>query len=316
MTDWNMTFHKLTAAGNDFICVDNTKGKYDSLLDSDRLAGFVRRLCHRALGAGADGVIFAGPTGNGQGVDIVARFFEPDGNEARLCGNGTACFSQWAVRQGLIQRGDEVTILTAAGTARCKYADDPRGRPVVCIPDPHGLERNLLMQDSDRNFNLHYINIGVPHGVVFMEDEKLEDCDVHRWGRALRYHRRFAPEGVNVDFVRVFDEGRIAVRTYEFGVEGETLACGTGASAAAILAMMNGEWPEAYQRGDKPVEVAVQSGENLLVWADIRDDESITDVCLETPVQRIYEGKLDESFVRRYSGGNICGDAVRRSEFR
>ncbi|MCK5801804.1 MAG: diaminopimelate epimerase [Lentisphaeria bacterium] len=291
-----VAFTKLHAGGNDFICMDNTQGAYQSLLSAGAWPVVVRALCRRALGVGADGLVVACQLGSGDGVDIVARFLEPDGTEARLCGNGTACFTYWALGAGLVS-GPEVNILTAAGTARAQPdASDP-SRVTVCVPNPHSLEIGVELNADGRHRTVHLINTGVPHAVIFVDS--LHDVDVARVGAAIRWHERFTGMGgVNVNFVRILEEGHVAVRTYEFGVEAETLACGTGSTAAAIIATLARGWAAPYHSGNEPVKVEVRGGETLRVWFTHNADGSFRDTCMQTRVSPIYDGELRPEAVR------------------
>jgi len=286
-------FTKLTAAGNDFICIDNTDGKFDRFLVSDRLRPWISALCRRGLGVGADGVIFAGERGTGGGVDICARFLEPDGSEAELCGNGTACFTWWCLEKGLVS-GPEVRVLTAAGTAIGKAINGQPGRVRVCVPDPRDLELGIRVEVKGEPWELDYVVTGVPHAVTYVED--VAKLDVAHWGPGIRYHPRFAPRGVNANFVEVLDTGLLAIRTFEFGVEAETMACGTGSAAAAITACLTRNWPKAFRKGDRPVRVRVRGGETLLIWFVCHDGQRVTDVCLETRAQAVYEGRVRPEF--------------------
>jgi len=286
-------FTKLTAAGNDFICIDNTDGRFDGFLESEALQPWVRAICRRGLGVGGDGIIFGGPLGDGAGVDICARFMEPDGSEAELCGNGTACFTWWSVDKGLVS-GPEVHILTAAGAATGTVAESGNGRVRVCVPDPRDLQMNIALTVKGESWVADYIVAGTPHVVANVDD--INTLDLPHWGPGFRHHPRFGLRGANANFVQVLDIGEIAVRTYEFGVEAETLACGTGSSAAAILTCIRNQWPECYRNGEKPVRVHVRSGAVLRVWFTCHDNHKVTDVCLETRVQVVYEGTLRAEF--------------------
>jgi diaminopimelate epimerase len=288
-------FTKMTAGGNDFICVDNTRGEYDRLLRSPGLREFVRTLCRRGLCVGADGVIFACGQGSGQGVDIVARFLEPDGSEARLCGNGTACFAYWCLTENLV-KGPKVDILTAAGTAQACPNDDDCSRIRVCVPNPHSLRLDQEISACGRTWHVSTLNTGVPHAVVFVRD--VEQVDVGRCGAALRHHAAFAEVGgVNANFAQVLGVGHLKVRTFEFGVEAETLACGTGSTAAAIVAALSRQWPARFLAGSDPVLVDVRGGETLRIWFTCKPDGGIVDVCLETRARSIYTGILRSELV-------------------
>jgi len=287
-------FSKLHSAGNDFICIDNTNDQLDDVLSSPRAHLFVKGLTARGIGIGGDGLLVAYRQPDGSDAHIQARFLEPDGSEARLCGNGTACFTYWALREELVTEHD-VFIHTKAGTAHARIAQDKPNAVTVCVPDPKDINTDLALITENRRWTVNYINSGVPHAVVFCDD--LENLDVLRWGKVIRNHEKFAPEGVNVDFVKVRNTGEIEMRTYEFGVENETLACGTGAVAAAILGSMRHDWPVEYRRGQKAVQVHVKSGESLFVRFVTEDFSSIRDVCLDTNVTLVYEGLIEESFI-------------------
>ncbi len=290
-----VVFTKMTAAGNDFICIDNTRGEYDRLLASPGLREVVRTLCRRGLCVGADGVIFACARGNGEGVDIVARFLEPDGSEARLCGNGTACFAYWCLAENLVP-GPRVNILTAAGTAQACPNSEDCSRIRVCVPRPHSLQLGREVRAGGRAWQVHTIDTGVPHAVLFVHD--VDRVDVGHWGPLIRHHPAFADVGgVNANFAQTLGVGRLKVRTFEFGVEAETLACGTGSTAAAIVAALSQGWPEPYTSGQEPVLVDVRGGETLRIWFTHRPDGTFADVCLETRARSIYNGILRSELV-------------------
>ncbi len=284
-------FWKLTGSGNDFLCIDNLHGCFESLLADDQAAGrFVRALCRRGHGVGADGVIFADHPEIEELSDISARFFEADGSECELCGNGTACFTRFAVAAGLAAEGD-LRILTPAGVVLAKRGEGDYMR--VCIPSPESCRRDLHIRADGRRFLCDFAVVGVPHLMTYVDD--VEDFDVARWGYALRHHHDFRPHGVNVNFVQVLDAGRIAVRTFEYGVEGETFACGTGSSASAIVTALRFDWDGPLRRGEQPVRVRVRSGEELRVYFTLCD-QAVTDVCLETRVRLLFRGTLSRRF--------------------
>ena len=281
-------FVKLSGSGNDFICIDNRDGRFDELLSSGRVRHFARTLCHRGLGIGADGIVFAESTDMLPELNIFARFFEPDGSQAELCGNGAACFIYWVTAGGWIGDG-EVHVLTAAGIIRGQRTDTRYVR--VCIPLPEDMATNLEVAVEGRNWNCDYLVIGVPHAITYVPN--VESLEVAHWGRLLRHHERFAPRGANVNFVQVIGEGEIAVRTFEFGVEAETLACGTGSAAAAILSATRFGWPKKYFASEEPVRIRARSGDVLKVWFTRQDDGTFTDLCLETVVRGVCSGSID-----------------------
>jgi len=286
-------FSKLSGSGNDFICLDNRDGRYDEILESPRRVGhFARELCHRGTGVGADGVIFAIEPEVPEFADVGARFLEADGTEADLCGNGTGCFTRWVIDEGFLPDG-ELRILTPAGVVRSQMAEPPYVR--VCIPEPEGVQRDVALNVDGRTWACDFVRVGIGHCVTFVDD--VDAVDVDRWGRALRHHRHFQPEGANANFVQVLGEGEIALRTFEYGVEGETLACGTGSAASAILAALRFGWPEECYT-DRPIRVRARSGDTLRIYFARRDGR-ITDVCLETVVRYVYRGAVHPCLLAR-----------------
>ncbi len=283
-------FAKLSGSGNDFICIDNRDGRYDELLESEAAIGhFARTLCRRGQAIGADGLIFACKLEIEGVADLSARFFEADGSETELCGNGTACFVHWATLNEWARPDQDIKILTPAGIVRGKNGAEEN--VIVCIPDPFGIEREIDLVVEDRRWKCDLAVVGTPHLVVPVED--IDEIDVHHWGYLLRHHERFAPRGVNVNFVETLAEGEIAVRTFEFGVEGETLACGTGSSASAILTATREQWSDDYLSGRKDIQVTARSGDMLKINFSQQDDGAITDVCLETVVRFAFIGLLE-----------------------
>jgi len=146
----------------------------------------------------------------------------------------------------------------------------------------------LELDVKGETWQLDYIQTGVPHVIGFVD--RLENLDVDHWGTGIRHHEHFQPRGANANFVQVLEPGHIAVRTFEFGVEAETLACGTGSAAAAIVSALRFQWPDEYRTGNTPVRVEVRGGETLLVWFTCADGDQVTDVCLETRARPIYSG--------------------------
>jgi diaminopimelate epimerase len=309
MTD-KIEFSKLSGSGNDFICIDNRDGRFDGVISAPaRASAFAMALCRRGLGIGADGLIFACDSEIEEVSDVQARFFEPDGSEAELCGNGTACFVHWLTSTGRLPQR-ELKILTPAGVVLGRDADGKYVR--VCIPLPEHIQLGLtlttdgqrapgapwgrplgsLSDGADRQWTYDFAVTGVPHMVTYVDD--LTKIDMPHWGPALRYHDKFQPRGVNVNFVQVLGEGNIAVRTWEFGVEGETLACGTGAAAAAVLAAMRFSWPQKFRTEEAPVLVKSTGGDTLRVYFSIDQAGTVGDLCLETIVRAIFQGTLSQ----------------------
>lgn len=284
----DLEFVTVSGSGNDFVCIDNRDGELDWLLADQRRCGhFVRALCRRGMSIGADGMIFACRSGEGQDTDIAARHFDPDGSEVELCGNGTACFAAWAMDSGWVDNG-EVKIHTPAGVVVGKRVEGNYIR--VCIPLPRDITRDVKLQVNNMTVSLDHVITGVPHAVCFVDD--VEAVNVQELGSAIRNHNYFAPRGVNVNFVQVLDEGSIAVRTFEFGVEGETLACGTGSASAAILSAIRFNWNKSIRSCDTPVFVRARSGDVLRVFFSLKDDLTVDELCLDTIVRFICRGKV------------------------
>lgn len=286
-------FWKLSGSGNDFICIDNVGGCFDALLaDNEAARRFARACCARGHGIGADGLIFASPPEIEGIADVAARFFEADGSECELCGNGTGCFVHFAVHSGIVP-DRELRILTPAGVVRGQQVDAPYVR--VCIPSPEDCRTNLQVNVDGQALRCDYAVAGVPHLVTWVED--IDAVDVQTLGRALRHHEDFAPRGVNANFVQVLDPGAIAVRTYEYGVEDETLACGTGSSVSAIMTCLREAWPQAFTQCRQPIRVRARSGETLRVYFNLAPDGTIRDVCLETAVRPVARGCVHPDFL-------------------
>ena len=280
---------KLSGSGNDFILLDSRDGTFDEVLDSpERAAHFARTLCHRRTGVGADGIIFAATPEATEAADLGVVFLETDGTQAGLCGNGMACFVHWAISQKIVPDG-QIKVLTSAGVVLGCNLDD--GYVRVCIPLPEHVQAGLDLDVAGRTLSCDFIITCVEHAVTYVDD--INRADVRGLGPAIRHHEHFEqPRGVNANFVQVIDEGEIALRTYEYGVEGETLACGTGSAAAAIMAAKRFGWPADYTSGDKPVLVRARSGDVLRVYFAEADDGTINDLCLETIVRVSFSGEL------------------------
>lgn len=288
-------FAKLSGSGNDFICIDNRNGCFDKLLaDQKTISHFAKTLCHRRMGIGADGVIFAGRPEIDGFSDIGARFFEADGSEAELCGNGTGCFVHWIIAHGWASK-DDAKIFTSAGVVHGHDLENPYVR--VCIPDPEELRMDFPLCVFHTSLQCHYAVTGVPHVIHYVDD--IEQTDVNRLGPAIRHHRAFQPRGANANFVQVLGEGELAIRTWEFGVEDETLACGTGSAAAAIISAIQLGWDSDYANGKKPILLHARSGDVLRVYFHRMPEGSVTDVCLETVVRYLYDGTIHPDLANR-----------------
>ena len=269
-------FYKMTGTGNDFIVIDNRK----RIVDADHCHDFVRSVCRSRVSVGADGVILIE---NDPETDFSWRFFNADGSEPKMCGNGARCAARFAYLTGIVDK-PRMSFRVGAGIISAELLDT---KVKVQMPKPENLRRNLEAEVKGRAFTLDFLDTGVPHAVCFLKDKKeLEAVNVARLGHALRGHEIFRPDGTNVDFAFVEDSHHLSVRTYERGVEGETLACGTGAIASALLAALRGE-------AESPVDVRVQSGETLTIYFKMTSgNSSFKEVYLEGNALVVYEADL------------------------
>ena len=265
-------FMKMSGSGNDFILIDHRK----PLIDVDRMAEFARKVCRGRISVGADGLIFIE---NSEKADFKWRFFNADGSEAEMCGNGGRCVARFANLKGIT--GPALTFETLAGILSARV----NGKTVKLeMTKPHSLKLDESLLIDGRKQTLSSINTGVPHAIQFVED--IEAIDVVQLGRSIRYHAHFAPGGTNANFVRLEKGSQLSIRTYERGVEDETLACGTGAVASALIAAFKG-------MVRSPVSIKTRGGELLTVHFEIESKE-VKRVFFEGEVHIIYEAEMWE----------------------
>ena len=265
-------FMKMSGSGNDFILVDHRK----PLLDVKRMKKFAQKVCRRRVSVGADGIIFIERS---KQADFKWRFFNADGSEAEMCGNGGRCAARFAYLKGIA--GSSLTFETLAGILSAHV----NGRCVKLeMTKPYGLKLDEKISIKGKRVRISSINTGVPHAVLFLKS--LENVDVVRMGRSIRNHSHYAPRGTNANFVKVENSSRLSVRTYERGVEDETLACGTGAVASALIAAFKG-------LVRSPVSVRTRGGEVLTVYFEIEGDK-VKRVFFEGDVHIIYEAEMWE----------------------
>ena len=265
-------FYKMSGSGNDFIIIDNR----DLSLNVGDLPAFARKVCTRKISVGADGLFLIEPSNT---VDFKWQFFNSDGSMAEMCGNGSRCVARYAYLKGIAPK--KMSFETLAGIISAEVNDDV---VKVRLTDPSPVQSIGVLIFEDCQFALDSVDTGVPHAVTFVDN--LETCTVFEWGRKIRRHEYFQPRGTNANFATVIDRHKIRVRTYERGVEDETLACGTG-DVASVLA--------AASRGlvESPVDVLVQSGETLRIYFTKKDDR-FDEIYLEGKVKIIYHGFLFE----------------------
>lgn len=265
-------FYKMNGAGNDFIVIDNR----DLSIELD--AETIEALCDRHRGIGADGLLAVEPAE--QGADFKFRYYNADGGEAEMCGNGARCFGRFTAA---LMDGDprRVTFETIAGTLAAELVDEDIR---IAMSEPKDLAMNLSVIIPGLDASLHSVNTGVPHAVAFVAD--LAAVDVVTHGRAIRQHPRFAPAGTNANFASVLAPGHIAIRTYERGVEDETLACGTGMVACALVHHLLSGVPS-------PVKVDVEGGETLEIGFEKTGEATFANVTLTGPADFVFEGEIE-----------------------
>ena len=264
-------FWKLEGAGNDFLGLDGRAG--DFKLKRQQIAD----LCDRRRGVGADGVLVVEKP-KVRGADFRMRYYNSDGGEAEMCGNGARCFALLA-RAVSGRKGNELRVQTQAGLLTLRTS----GQEVqVSMTEPTKLRLGRKLVVAGRKLAVDFLNTGVPHAVLFVRS--VRSIDVAKQGRAIRYHSAFAPSGTNVNFVEIGRGNRIYVRTYERGVEGETLACGTGVVASSILSNL--------RRGLRsPILVTTRGGDHLRVGFSMVNGQA-RKVTLQGPARIVYTGVI------------------------
>ncbi len=269
----SLSFTKMHGSGNDFILIDNR----DNSIRPSHAPGVAARLCRRKFGIGADGLILVEDS---PVADFKWVFFNADGSEAEMCGNGGRCVARFAYLNGIAR--EELSFETLAGIIHAEV----KGRQVkLQMSEPRDLELDMTLVIREQEFRVHRLNTGVPHVIMLVDD--VEAAPVFEWGRFIRYQPAFQPEGTNVNFVEVSHEHRIRIRTYERGVEDETLACGTGAVASAIICAFKGLC-------ESPVEVKTWGGEVLTVYFRLPAgrDRVAEEVYLQGDAVMVYTGRL------------------------
>ncbi len=251
----SLRFWKMSGSGNDFVVIDNRRR-----IIAGHYGDWAKRLCHRQFGVGADGLLLLeDPSEVRRPTSDVTRrtpafrmvYYNADGSRASMCGNGARCMAYFAHAQGLVPKKFRFhTDAYAVGAC-------VRGQVVeICLADAYDFRPGVTAQVGGHLYRPDFINTGVPHAVLFVAD--VDKVLVGRLGRSLRFHRAFGPQGANVNFVQKIGPHKLRVRTYERGVEGETLACGTGVVASAIAAVLKG-------LVQAPVRCVVASGAILKV---------------------------------------------------
>ena len=258
----HIEFYKYQGTGNDFVILDNRDGKYSSITQKQ-----VKRICDRRFGVGADGLMMLASK---DGYDFEMVYFNADGNESSMCGNGGRCLTMFAYDMGInksIYRfiatdGDHLAEIDLNQQVRLKMKD---------------------VDEVDEHASYAVLNTGSPHFVKFANNVK--EVDVVESGREIRYSREFKAEGINVNFVEGVDEDTIFVRTYERGVEDETYSCGTGVTACALMSAHN-------EKGFNRVEVQTPGG-RLSVEFEKLDESHFENIWLCGPASFVFKGQME-----------------------
>lgn len=278
-------FVKMSGTGNDFVMIDNRELTFD---DKVKVA-ITKAVCPRATAIGADGTIFLEPAADlvhlkKAGHDFRMRYYNADGSEAEMCGNGSRCVSHFANMLGYATKS--MAFQTPAGSVRGEILGATRHQitPVkVRLSNPTAITIHKKVEAAGKTLEVYFTNTGVPHAVVFVDD--VAKFPIVEVGRALRYHEVFKPKGTNANFVQVLKPGHIRLRTYERGVEDETLACGTGSVASALCTALKFDH-------QSPITVDVQSGEQVQIDFT-RKGDVFTEPYLTGNVKETFRGEFD-----------------------
>lgn len=261
-------FSKYSGCGNDFVIIDNRSNRFPT-----ENPKYIQRLLDRRLGIGADGLILLESSAL---ANFRMRIFNSDATEAEMCGNGIRCLLQFAAEHGF--NFPSLTVETLAGNLLGKIT--PNGISIQ-MPNPTEIQLNKQLSLKNEISTICSLNTGVPHAILFVDD--IEAVEVEKLGPEIRHHSFFNPKGSNVNWVQILNDHEIAIRTFERGVEGETLACGTGSTAAALAASM------LYQL-NSPLNVRTKSNETLTIHFSKKNNK-FHDVWMCGPAIKIFEGK-------------------------
>ena len=256
---------KITGSGNDFVMFNNLKREIKNRRH------IAIQVCRQKYGVGADGAIFLEKS---RKADYRMRIFNPDGSEAEMCGNGLRCLVRFIHEQKLSRR-KKFLIETLAGNYKTFINGFDVSIEMFLVEKPRF---NINLEINGTKIIAHLMNTGVPHAVIIVED--VETLDVKKYGPLIRYHRTFQPSGANVDWLQIINRHFGKIRTYERGVEDETLACGTGIVASVICAAM-------LNKFSSPVEIEARSGEKLNV--SFTDDFS--QIFFKGKTKLVFEGQ-------------------------
>lgn len=263
--DNKVRFYKYQGAGNDFVVLDNRGGEYGNL-STERIAS----ICERRFGVGADGLLLlSSPLGC---EAFRMEYYNQDGSRASFCGNGARCLCSFAVLCGVVPSNRQFEFSADDGLHTAKVDDCKNWVELGMKP----VEAVRVLPDG-----ACVLNTGVPHYVQFVDD--VEDVDIMRVAPSIRYSDAFKPDGVNVNFAQITSPSHVAVRTYERGVEAETLACGTGVTAAALSASLT--------TGSRCISISAKGGD-LTVTFEPDGNGGFSNIVLSGPAVRVFDGYL------------------------
>ncbi len=274
-------FVKMVGAGNDFIIIEPNKGM--DYMD------FTKKVCHRQTGVGADGVLIIDKS---KSSDYQMRIINADGSEAEMCGNGARCTAAYIVAN-YSPKKSLFSMETLAG----EVLGEAEGEVArVRLSNPKDYMSDLNITIAGQKMTVHYIDTGVPHVIAFVDG--LQEVDVNSLGRLIRNHPRFSPRGTNVNFVEIASpvggksgNSMVAVRTYERGVEAETLACGTGSVAAALISYIHAH-PGVKEQKGASMKVSTASKEVLEITFDLHEGKAIDNVWLKGTAKLVAKGEF------------------------
>ncbi len=259
----NIEFYKYHGTGNDFILIDNRNNHYNKF--SSR---FIKKICHRRFGIGGDGFIILG---HHPEFDFRMKYYNSDGYESSMCGNGGRCIMAFAKKLGIMKTYARFESIDGIHEAFIDRNDNVQ----LKMNDVKSIENNA---------DHFYLDTGSPHYVKFLnQGENITDMDIFHEGKKIRYNERFKTKGTNVNFAK-YEDNKLYVRTYERGVEDETYSCGTGVVASAICTALK------FDKNKKSFPITTYGG-NLRVFFESLDDTGVHDVWLEGPATFVFEGK-------------------------
>jgi diaminopimelate epimerase len=276
-------FAKMSGAGNDFIVLDNRDNALTPIADQ----AWIAKLCNRRLSIGADGLVLLEKSST---ADFTMRYYNADGGEADMCGNAARCITRFAVLIGVGQPDVEMKFSTLAGMyaatvlSQAKAAREDDFYVKLKMVDPKAYQAGVALTIDGNTIEVETMDTGVPHAVQFVKD--IQAVPVFELGRKIRQHETFSPAGTNANFAEIKDKHTMTVRTYERGVEDETLACGTGITAAVLTAALQ-------DKVESPVSVTTQSGAIIQI-AYVKEAGACKQIEMTGEARLIYWGELSE----------------------